>query len=130
MLGKSNVRMQNNGVVMELRYRDAAIADLQSFIMHYEDAFFELYRDSGLWNEDAIIQNVRQSATALFDDLFAHIQSQLLLPRILGRKRLHKGWQEICFRLGTRLVIVYYSEEGKRVRWIESIMIDRKPIIF
>ena len=115
---------------MELRFKNAAVADLRSFIRHYEDAFFELYRDSGMWSEDAIIDNMRQSAKKLFDAILAHIEKHLGHARVLGRKRARDGWHELCFSVGTRLVIVYFSEEGRKTRWVESISIDRKPIIF
>ena len=115
---------------MKLLFRDSALADLRSFVQHYENAFFELYRDSGIWSEEAILENLRHSVSKLFDDIFRQIEAQLTRSRVLGRKELRHGWHELCFHVGTRLVIVYYSEEGKGTRWVESVSIDRKPIIF
>jgi len=51
---------------MELRYSEQALADLRQFIRYYEEAFFELYRDSGVWNEELIIQSYRESAQKLY----------------------------------------------------------------
>src|SRR3989344_2402105 len=63
-----------------------------------------------------------------------------LLPRFFrrlavrcyrGRKSLTQGWYEVDLQVGCRLVVVYYSEDMRgNVRWVESISVDRKPIIF
>lgn len=114
---------------MKLLFREAAIADLHLFIRHYENAFLELYRDTGIWSEDAIIENMRHTAKKLFGDIFSNIEKHMDHPRVLGRKKMQGGLCQLCFYVGTRLVVVYYSEE-KDMRWVESIAIDRKPIIF
>ena len=116
---------------MELRFREAAIADLRSYIANYASGFFELYRDTGLWNEDEIIAGARRNAEKLYDSIFQHVAARLGSPRVIGRKATQRNWQEIDLRIGSRLIIVHYSEEAKeRIRWVESMSIDRKPIIF
>jgi len=118
---------------MELRYKTSARIDLQSFVDHYEEAFRELYRDSGLWNHASIMimQGYEQSALILYDNIAHAIDSRLEASKVFGRKRLSRNWYEIDFYVGSRLVIVYYSEDRKEdTRWVESISIDRKPIIF
>ncbi len=116
---------------MKLRYKDSARVDLQSFVDHYEEAFRELYRDSGLWNESNIIEGYRKNAATLYDSIADAVDARLSEAKILGRKRLVRNWYEVDFLVGSRLVIVYYSEDRKSgLRWIESITIDRKPIIF
>src|SRR3989344_1771181 len=113
---------------MQLRYKSSARIDLQSFVDHYEEAFRELYRDSGLWNEFDIIKGYQKHATMLYDDIADAIDTRLTGSKILGRKRLMRSWYELSFHVGSRLVIVYYSEDRKvGARWVESIMIDRKP---
>jgi len=116
---------------MKLQYKSPARIDLQSFVDHYEEAFRELYRDSGLWNESNIIEGYQKSATRLYDSIADAIDARLTESRVLGRKRLARNWYEVDFHVGSRLVIVYYSEDRKAgVRWVEPITIDRKPIIF
>lgn len=116
---------------MELWFRESAVADISAFIANYEESFFELYSDTGIWSEDIILENVRESAKRLFRDLFDVIENQLAFSKVLGRQRLKDGWHEYRFRIGARLVIVHYSEDTKnKVRWVESIFIDRKPILF
>ena len=116
---------------MELRYRSAARVDLQSFVDHYEEAFRELYRDSGLWNESNIIAGYGRSAAMLYDAIADAIDTRLAYSKIFGRKRLMRDRYEIDFHVGSRLVIVHYSEDRREnIRWVESISIDRKPIIF
>ena len=116
---------------MELRYKGSARVDLQSFIDHYEEAFRELYRDSGLWNESNIIEGYRKSAAALYNAISDAIDVRLAGSKVLGRKHLTHNWYEVDFRAGNRLVVVYYSEDRRGgVRWVESVSIDRKPIIF
>ncbi len=116
---------------MELRYREAAIADLRRYVAQYASSFFESYRDTGLWNADTIIASAGQNAEKLQDMIFESISARLTALRVIGRKQLFDSWGEIGFHVGSRLVIVYYSEDKKnKTRWIESISIDRKPIIF
>ena len=116
---------------MELRFKESALADVNSFVFHYEEAFLELYRDSGLWNEEIILESVRGNSKQLFAEIYDAIEKYLGRNRVLGRKRARDGWCELSFQVGSRLVIVYYSEDKREgVRWVESISIDRKPIIF
>jgi hypothetical protein len=123
--------LQRDALVMELRFRESAIADISAFIANYEESFFELYSDTGIWSEDIILENVRESAKKLFGDLFDVIENQLASSKVLGRQRLKDGWHEHRFRIGARLIIVHYFDDTQdRVRWVESIFIDRKPILF
>lgn len=120
-----------NTYVMELRFKESALADVHSFVSNYEEAFLELYRDTGLWSEESILESVRSQAKQLFVDIYDAVEEHLERRPVLGRKRTRGGWHELSFHVGNRLVIVYYSEDRRGgVRWIESISIDRKPIIF
>ena len=115
---------------MRLLFEERAVSELQNFIRYYEEAFCELYRDSGVWNEELIIQNYRESASKLYNAVLQGIENRLSRKKVLGRKTA-EHWKELAFHVGERLIIVRYSEDLKRrVRWIESIVIDRKPIIF
>jgi hypothetical protein len=90
-----------------------------------------LYSDTGIWSEDVILENVRASAKKLFSNVFDTVEKQLGFAKVLGRQSLKDGWHEYQFRVQGRLVIVHYSEDkASRLRWVESIFIDRKPILF
>ena len=103
---------------------------LQRFVRQYEEAFFELYSDTGLWNEELIIESYRESAQKLYLTILQEIQQKLQPRKVLGRRQLSE-WNELTFYVGHRLVIIYYSEDARHSsRFIESINIDRKPIIF
>ena len=116
---------------MELQFRVSAIAALNSYAAHYAEAFSVLYQDSGLWNEAAIIEGYREGAKKIRNDILVHIQAHLTKQRVLGRKRIRHGWEDIRFRVGSRLIIIHYSEDRKEnIRWVESVSINRKPIIF
>ncbi len=116
---------------MELRYKSAARNDLEAFINRYEEAFRELYRDTGLWNEEEIISGYERNAQKLYDHISRAIEHRLGVPKVAGRKKIIRSWYEIDVRVGSRLVVVYYSEDRReQIRWIEAISIDRKPIIF
>ena len=116
--------------MIKLLFEEQAVSELQNFIRHYEEAFFELYRDSGVWNEELIIQNYRESASKLYNTVLQGIENRLSRKKVLGRKTA-EHWKELAFHVGERLIIVRYSEDLRRkARWIESIVIDRKPIIF
>jgi hypothetical protein len=116
--------------MIKLLFKEQALTDLQRFIRQYEEAFFELYSDTGLWNEELIIQSYRESGHKLYLSILRDIELRLKPTKVLGR-RTTKALHELLFYVGTRLVIVNYFEDNRRkIRSIESISIDRKPIIF
>ncbi len=116
--------------MFELHLRELAISEIKSFIRSYEEGFFTLYRDSGIWAEELIIENYRQAARELSQRIFDGIQAHLVGKLVLGRK-IKSNWLELGFYIGDRLITVYFSEDNKnKVRWVESVGIDRKPIIF
>ena len=56
---------------------------------------------------------------------------RLAYSTVIGRKKTRRNWKELDFYVGSRLIIVHYSEDAKEhIRWVESISIERKPIIF
>lgn len=113
-----------------LLFSELAVSQIQKFIHLYEEGFFTLYKDSGLSAEQTIIENYQKTATELSDNIFHEIEVRLTRKNVLGRKEKN-SWQEITFHVGDRLIIVYYSEyKESNTRLIESIGIDRKPIIF
>lgn len=117
--------------VMELRYRESAWAEVGVFIALYERGFLELYRDTGIWGDEMIAENVRTNARQLFTDIFDAIEEKLTRRRILGRKEVRQGWHRISFHVGSRIVSVFYSDDTeRRIRWVEAIAVERKPIIF
>ncbi len=116
---------------MELQYRDSAIHDLQTFVTRYEEAFYELYEDTGLWNEAGIRESYHQKAMKLYDVIADNVDQRLEESKVLGRKKLQGNTNEVDFYVRDRLIIVHYSEDKEAdIRWVESISIDRKPIIF
>ena len=116
---------------MDLQFRISAIAALNAYAAHYAEGFIKLYEGSGLWNEGLIIEGYRKSAKQIRDNILANIHIYLSRQRIIGRKALKQGWHEITFHVDTRLVVAHYSEDKQEnTRWVESISIGRKPIIF
>jgi hypothetical protein len=115
---------------MKVYFTDKAIADIQNFIRASEEAFMELFTDSGIWAEEMIIQSYLANITELKKKLFQEISTRLGRTKVFGRKDLDV-WKELVFHVGSRLVIIYYSENSKKnIRQIESVSIDRKPLIF
>lgn len=116
--------------MLKLRFRSRALSELESFIRNYEEAFYELYKDTGIWSEDLIIQTYRESAKKLYSQILQETENRLGTKQVLGNKSFGL-WQELDFYVGSRLIIVYYSQDLKnKFRLIESIAVDRKPIIF
>lgn len=116
---------------MELRFRDAADADIAHFVMRYEAVWLSAYRDTGIWSEDVLLKSVQENGTALFDDIYNTIQQHLTHTVVIGRKKVRADVHELQFRLDSRQVFILYSEDKQEnIRWIESISIGRKPIIF
>lgn len=113
-----------------IRFTEKAIIDLQVFIRNYEESFLELYSDTGIWSEYEIKSNYIKSATELYERIRDNIIFKLGSKKVLGRKE-NELMTEIDFYVGSRLVMVLFSDDkGNNIRWIESIFIDRKPIIF
>lgn len=116
--------------MLKLRFKPQALSELQSFIRNYEEAFYQLYKDTGIWSEDLIIEIYQESARKLYLQILEEIENKLSQKQVLGHKCLG-SWQELDFHVGNRLVIVYFSENLKnKIRFVESIAVDRKPIIF
>ena len=116
---------------MELRYKNAATVDLENFVNRYREAFRVLYSDTGLWNENLIIAGYERSAMHLHDEIDGAIRLRLSGRTIIGRKQVTGDWFAATVSVGTRQVFVLYSEDrNQNIRWVESISIDRKPIIF
>lgn len=116
--------------MLKLRFKPRALSGLESFIRNYEEAFYELYKDTGIWSEDLIVQTYQKSAKKLYSQILQEIENKLGKKQVLGYKSFSL-WQELDFYIGNRLIIVYYSQDLKnKFRLIESVAIDRKPIIF
>ena len=116
--------------MLNLYYREAAISAITGFIRAYEEAFFELYQDSGLVTERVILENYRLSAKKLSKQIFLEIEKHLVKKAVLGRKE-SEHWHELTFYTGSRLITVYYTTDkidGSRT--VQTIGIERKPIIF
>lgn len=116
--------------MLKVYYSESAISTVKGFIRAYEEAFFELYRDSGLVTERVIIENYRLSARKLSEQIFFEIEKHLSTTQVLGRKE-HQQWYELTFYVGGRLITVYYTtDDAAGLRTVETIGIERKPIIF
>ena len=116
--------------MVEVNFTQQAYTDLYTFIVHYEDSFLELYSDSGIWAEDQIISNYRKSAESLYERIYENTLDKLSKETVLGRKEIGRAL-ELSFYVGNRLIMVVYSEDKENnTRWVESIFINKKPIIF
>ncbi len=116
--------------MIKLRFKSQALSELKSFIRHYEEAFYELYKDTGIWSEDLILKTYQESARKLYLQILQEIESKLGKKQVLGHKPFGL-WQELDFYIDNRLIIVYYSQDLKnKIRFVESVSIDRKLIIF
>ncbi len=116
---------------MELRFRDAAHDDVSHFVLRYEAVWLSTYRDTGIWSEDFFLKSVHENGNTLFDDIYNTVGQQLARSVVIGRKELRGNVYELHFRIGNRHVTVHYSEDKQEnTRWVESVSIGRKPIIF
>lgn len=99
---------------MRLRYKNSARVDLQSFVDHYEEAFRELYRDSGLWNESNIIKGYQKNAAKLYDQRYVD-SATFDHPLHLVTTR-YDGWAsaDVIFEGKRRLVA------GRKIRNVQK----------
>ncbi len=121
---------QDSASMLEIRFTQKAIIDIEIFIRNYESFFLQLYSDSGIWSEYAIKDMYSKSANELRENIVGGITQRLDKKKVLGRKE--EGLiTEIDFYIGSRLIMVLFSDDHtNNIRQIESIFIDRKPIIF
>lgn len=109
---------------------EKARIELHVFIRNYEESFVELYTDSGIENEDEIIENFLQSGRSLYQKIRNTIAEKLSPKKVFGRKPIGDV-NELSFFIGHRLIIVFFSDNSEaNERWVESIFINKKPIIF
>ena len=111
---------------MEVRFAAAAWLAIDLYVLHYEDSFVELFRDSGLWNEEMILAGYRDSASMLFQKLYEEIEERLSGTSVLGRQKAGKNLQRLVITVGDRVVVLHYSENKKnKARYVETISIHR-----
>ena len=111
-----------------VRFTSTAVSQLARYIQLYRDAYWELFRDTGIWSEDSIRAQYENLANALFDQILHAIKRRLSVKIVLGRKSAGLK-QEIILYVSHRVVIVHYTE-NKNERIVELIHIKRKPILF
>ena len=64
------------------------------------------------------------------EQIFLEIEKHLSAKAVFGRKEGQR-WHELTFYVGSRLITVYYTTDkidGSRT--VETVGIERKPIIF
>ena len=114
----------------EVIFSEEANRNLYVFIMGYRRPFVELYSDTGIWAEDEIIHDYIKSSEALYEQIRKTIVDKLNKKVVLGRK-LDGKISELNFFISDRVVMIVYSEDRKsNIRLVESVFINRKPLIF
>jgi len=96
-----------------VKFKPQALYDLRQFVRNYEEAFFDLFLDSGLWNEKMILESYRKITRDLYLTILKEIEVRLSHDRVLGRKEYSTHF-EIDFYVKDRLVLVYlrHSSSG------------------
>jgi plasmid stabilization system protein ParE len=115
---------------MKVFFTDKAISEIQNLIRFTEEAFIELFSDSGISAEQVIIQSYLANTSEFKRKLFLNIEQRLKSNKVLGRKQ-KSSLQELIFHINNRIVIIYFSADLKRkIRIVETVAIGRKPLIF
>ncbi|MEK7665747.1 MAG: hypothetical protein AAB337_02630 [Patescibacteria group bacterium] len=113
-----------------VRFSEVAVAEIVAYVNAYRRGYRELFSDTGIWSEKAIIEQYELAAQSLFDFLFLSIKQILSPTKVLGRSNSGKC-TECHFYLGDRLIILSYTENTKKKeRTVEQININRKSILF
>lgn len=113
-----------------VHFKEVAAIQLTSFLDAYKKAFVQMFSDSGIWSEEMIIEQYRKSAQDIYSLILGNILLKLSGEKVLGRKKVGESF-EIIFYVGSRLIVVVYSEnKHDNERIVESINIGRKSIIF
>jgi hypothetical protein len=93
-----------------------AISMVQSYIRRYRLYYEELYSDSGLWNEDMIIEGYRAEAIKRYEEIFDIIEVHLE-KEIVSYMR-----DETIIKWRSRVLLVSFEDEGN-IRTITHIQI-------
>ena len=111
---------------MEVRFVPAAWLAIDLYVIHYEDSFTQLFRDSGVWNERMILAGHHDSAATLFRNLYDAIEESFSRGRVLGRQKVGRKLYRLIVTVDDRIIIVHYSQNRKeKTRYIETISIHR-----
>ena len=62
--------------MLKIRFSELAISEIKKFIQLYEEGFFILYQDTGIWSENVIIEQYRQTAKKLSNLIFSEIEGR------------------------------------------------------
>lgn len=112
-------------------FTEMAEFSLKSFVNHYEEGFVNLYKNSGIWAEDTILQQYYQAAILLNNTIVDETENKLKQNEVLGRKPKQNNWYELSFYVGDRFIsIVYWEDKKENARYVESIEIGKKYISF
>jgi len=113
-----------------VRFSETAVEEIAAYVDAYRRGYRELFSDTGIWSEKAIIEQYELAAQSLFDSLFLSIKQLLSPETVLGRS-VSGQRMECHFYLGDRLIIISYTENTKKnERTVELININRKSILF
>lgn len=116
--------------MFHVRFSEKAVAALTDYVDAYRRGYCELFSDTGIWSEQAIIEQYERASQSLFDSLFSSIKQLLSATTVLGRN-ISNQRSECHFYLDDRLIIISYKEDTKnKKRTVELININRKAIFF
>ena len=101
-----------------------ALENIEKYIELFLDFYVTLYSDSGLWNEEFIIDDYRKKANTLHENILDYIESRVSkdpLPYELLSDWTRKSILTVEQR---RLEIIYEESEWERI--IYEIRIERR----
>ncbi len=95
-------------------------ADIRKYIDAYELYYENLYTDSGLWiAEEIIINQYRQSASAITERIYDAIEEALTPDIIFGYSSEKDGIRSITTRIENRRLFLFYSESETERRVVD-----------
>ncbi|MDQ7009936.1 MAG: hypothetical protein Q9M94_06600 [Candidatus Gracilibacteria bacterium] len=98
---------------------------IENFILIYRNAFLVLFSDTGIYDEEIIIQNYIDSSNNFHKEILNDIDEKLSLDEIFGYKVLNKNKKGIYFKLISYLVFIEYIEKDN-LRIIKDIEFNKK----
>ncbi|MDQ7022979.1 MAG: hypothetical protein Q9M97_05620 [Candidatus Gracilibacteria bacterium] len=98
---------------------------IENFILIYRNAFLVLFSDTGIYDEEIIIQNYIDSSNNFHKEILNDIDEKLSLDEISGYKVLNKNKKGIYFKLISYLVFIEYIEKDN-LRIIKDIEFNKK----
>lgn len=110
-----------------IKYSSKSYKDIDNFINSYKNIFKKLYNDTGIDNEDIIIQNYVNVSNKLYSNIKNKIESIFKEDILLWKRESSDNDIYIIASIDRLRMFIYFSEDNnEKIRFIEEIEFFKK----